>query len=116
MDEVDEEPLEELEVSEEDLSGEDEIDDLAFDDGDDELDDSFTAGSSQLGFGSPQQKFVVAQEVEWSAGFVSLLSASVAVLVVGSWVSADLLHSIWAQSDGTSVNPGIAGLFASFWK
>ena len=115
IDEVGDEPLEELEVSDEDLSGENEIDNLAFDDGDEDLDESFTAGTSQLGFGAPQ-KFAVAQEVEWSAGVCTLLMASLCVLIAGSWVSADLLRTVWAQGEGSAIYPGVAGLLAGFWK
>ena len=108
------EPLEELEVSDEDLSGENEIDDLAFDEDDESLDDSFSAGASQLGFGS--QKVALAQEVEWSAGFCSLLFASLCVLIAGSWVSADLLRTVWASSGDSAIYPGIAGILSSMWK
>lgn len=112
--EVDE-PLEELEVSDEDLSGENDIDDLAFDEDEDSLDDSFSAGSSQLGFGG-SQKVALAQEVEWSAGFCSLLFASLCVLAFGSWLSADLLRTVWASGDDSAVYPGLAGMLASLWK
>ena len=112
--EVDE-PLEELEVSDEDLSGENEIDDLAFDEDDESLDDSFSTGASQLGFGG-SQKVALAQEAEWSAGFCSLLFASLCVLIAGSWVSADLLRTVWASSGDSAVYPGIAGVLSSMWK
>ncbi len=104
----------ELEVSDDDLSGgEHEIDDLAFDDDEDSQDESFTTGTSQLGYGTAQ-KFTVAQEAEWSAGFFSLLLASVCVMIFGSLMSADMLRTVWA--DGSAVNHGFAGLMGGLWK
>ncbi len=115
MDDSSEQELEELEVSDDDLSGDHEMDDLAFDDGSEELDESFTAGTSQLGYGAPQ-KVAIAQEVEWTAGFCLLLFASVCFLIVGSMVSADLLKVVWDQSQESNVDQGIAWLLAGFWK
>ena len=109
MDEVGDE----LEVSDDDLSGEHEIDDLAFDDDEDSQAEGFTAGTSQLGYGTAQ-KLTVAQETEWSAGFFSLLLASVCVMIFGSLISADMLHIVWA--DGSAVNHGFAGLMGGLWK
>ena len=106
--------MDELEVSDEDLSGENEIDDLAFDDDDGESEDSFS-GSSKLGMGN-RQKVPVAQEADWSAGFVSLLFTSLLFLVAGSWMAADLLHNVWAKGEESPIYPGIAGILASFWK
>lgn len=113
MDDADEEPLEELEVSDEDLSGND-FDDLAFDDGDEAGDESFSEGSSQFEITS-MRKAPVKQEVEWSTGFCGLLFASMCVLLVGSLISADLLRVVWAQSESSEIDPGIAWLLAGFW-
>ena len=115
IDEVEDGSMEELEVSDEDLSGENEIDDLAFDDDDEDAEDSFSAGSSKLGIGGGQ-KVPVAQEAEWSAGFCSLLFASVLFLVAGSWMAADLLRTVWSKGEESPVYPGIAGILASLWK
>ena len=114
IDEVEDGSMEELEVSDEDLSGENEIDDLAFDDDDIESEDGFS-GSSKLGMGSGQ-KVPVAQEAEWTAGFLSLLFASLLFLVAGSWMAADLLHNVWSKGEESPINPGIAGILASLWK
>ena len=114
IDEVEDGSMDELEVSDEDLSGENEIDDLAFDDDDGESEDSFS-GSSKLGMGN-RQKVPVAQEADWSAGFVSLLFTSLLFLVAGSWMAADLLHNVWAKGEESPIYPGIAGILASFWK
>ncbi len=114
IDEVEDGSMDELEVSDEDLSGENEIDDLAFDDDDIESEDGFS-GSSKLGMGSGQ-KVPVAQEAEWSAGFLTLLFASLLFLVAGSWMAADLLHNVWSKGEESPINPGIAGILASFWK
>ncbi|WP_010585716.1 DNA-binding protein [Schlesneria paludicola] len=113
VDDADEEPLEELEVSDEDLSGND-FDDLAFDDGDDAGDESFSEGSSQFEITS-LRKAPVKQEVEWSTGFCGLLFASLCVLIVGSLVSADLLRVVWAQTESSEIDPGISWLLAGFW-
>ena len=115
IDEVAEEPLDELEVSDDDLSEENELDDLAFDDDADDQEDSFSSGSSKLGFGGAK-KLPVAQEVEWSAGFFSLLMSSLCLLIVGVWVSADLLRTVWGRAEGSPVYPGIAGLLSALWK
>ena len=115
IDEVEDESMEELEVSDEDLSGENEIDDLAFDDDDVDSDDSFSAGSSKLGMGGGQ-KVPVLQEAEWSAGFCSLLFASILFLATGSWMAADLLRVVWSKGEDSPIYPGIAGILASFWK
>ncbi|WP_397570707.1 helix-turn-helix domain-containing protein [Schlesneria sp. T3-172] len=109
------ESLEELEVSDHDLSGEEDIDDLAFDEDEDGYDDGFSAGSSQLGFGS-SQKLALPQEVEWSAGYCTLLFASVCVLAFGTCLSADLLRTVWAGSGDSAVYPGFVGMLASLWK
>jgi hypothetical protein len=114
IDEVEDGSMEELEVSDDDLSGENEIDDLAFDDDDIDSEDGFS-GSSKLGMGSGQ-KVPVAQEAEWSAGFLSLLFASLLFLVAGSWMAADLLHNVWSKGEESPINPGIAGILASLWK
>ena len=114
VDEVEDGSMEELEVSDEDLSGENEIDDLAFDDDDIESEDGFS-GSSKLGMGSGQ-KVPVAQEAEWTAGFLSLLFASLLFLVAGSWIAADLLHNVWSKGEESPIHPGIAGILASLWK
>ena len=115
VEEVAEEPLDELEVSDDDLSEENELDDLAFDDDADDQEDSFSSGSSKLGFGGAK-KLPVAQEVEWSAGFFSLLMSSLCLLIVGVWVSADLLRTVWGRAEGSPVYPGIAGLLSALWK
>ena len=115
IDEVADEPGEEFEVSDDDLSGETDLDDLAYDDAEEDSDD-FSAGTSKLGFGA-SKKVAVAREVEWSAGFCSLLLASLCMLIAGTWVSADLLRTVWAGGeDASAVYPGIAGLLAAFWK
>ena len=115
IDEAVDEPIEELEVSDDDLSGADDLDDLGFDDDAEDSEDSFS-GTSQLGFGGAK-KVAVAQEAEWSAGFCSLLLASLCLLIAGTWVSADLLRTVWAGGeDASAIYPGIAGLLASFWK
>lgn len=115
IDEVAEEPLDELEVSDDDLSEESELDDLAFDDDADDLEDSFSSGSSKLGFGGAK-KLPLAQEVEWSAGFFSLLLSSLCMLIAGVWVSADLLRTVWGRAEESPVYPGIAGLLSALWK
>ena len=115
IDEVGDESLDELEVSDADLSGENDIDDLAFDDGDDDLEESFSEGTSKLGFGGAK-KVPVAQEVEWSAGFCSLLLTSLCVLIAGAWVSADLLRTVWAGGEESAIYPGIAGVMGGLWK
>lgn len=115
MDETIDEPLEELEVSDDDLSDESEIDDLAFDDEDADMDDSFTAGSSEFGT-SRAQKVMAPQEVEWSTGIFLTLMASLSVLALGAWVSADLLRFVWAQNDQAPIDPFFAGLFGGLWK
>ena len=109
-----EEVLEELEVSDEDLSG-NEFEDLGFEDSAEDLGDSFSEGSSQFELTTPR-KMAVAREVEWSAGFCSLLVASLSVSIVGALVSADLLRVVWAQGQDSTVEPGIAWLLAGFWK
>ena len=115
IDEVAEEPLDELEVSDDDLSEESELDDLAFDDDADDQEDSFSSGSSKLGFGGTK-KLPVAQEIEWSAGFFSLLLSSLCMLIAGVWVSADLLRTVWGRAEESPVYPGIAGLLSALWK
>ena len=115
IDDVAEEPLEELEVSDDDLSGENEIDDLAFDDDDVDSEDSFSEGSSKLGFGGAK-KVAVAQEVEWSAGFFSMLLVSLCLLIAGTWVSADLLRTVWAGNEETAIYPGFASQLGALWK
>ena len=115
IDEVAEEPLDELEISDDDLSEESELDDLAFDDDADDQEDSFSSGSSKLGFGGTK-KLPVAQEIEWSAGFFSLLLSSLCMLIAGVWVSADLLRTVWGRAEESPVYPGIAGLLSALWK
>lgn len=109
------EEIDELEVSDEDLSGEDDIDDLAFDDDDVDHEDSFSEGSSSLGFGS-SKRVPVAQEVEWSAQFCSLLMASLLLMAAGTWVSADLLRTVWAGPGDSAIYPGFAAQIGSLWK
>jgi hypothetical protein len=115
IDEIGDESVDELEVSDDDLSGEDEIDELAFDDDDDDLEESFSEGTSKLGFGS--KKVSVAREVEWSAGFCSLLIASVLMLAAGTWVSADLLRTVWAGNEDSAIYSGFASQIGGIlWK
>jgi hypothetical protein len=106
------EEVDELEVSEEDLSGEEDIDDLAFDEGDEDLDDSFSTGASRVGYAG---QMAVAREVEWGTGTFFLLLASVAFLAFGSMMSIDLLRTVWGANDGSVINTGLAGQFGGLW-
>ena len=114
IDEADEEALEELEVSDEDLSGESDYDDLPFEDGGDELSE-YSEGSSQIDIEVPRKAAVV-PEAEWSAGVLGLLFASLSLMIVGTLVSSDLLRTVWGTSQESSVDSGIAWLLSSLWK
>ena len=107
--------LEELEVSDEDLSEDHYFGGLDFEDADAEIDDSFAEGSSQFEIPSVR-KLPIGREVEWSAGVCGLLFASVCLLIIGSIVSADLLRTVWARAEDTQIDQGIAWLLAGFWK
>jgi len=90
-----EEADDELEMTDADLSDGDEFGDLDFDDRGDDLDESFSAGSSREE--SISVRKVVAKEVEWGTDVFFLLFTSICVLIVGSMVSADLLRTVWAK-------------------
>ncbi len=108
---------EELEVSDDVLGEDDELEDLdAFDSDDDEFDESFESGASQLGFGRRQDKIVAPQEAEWGTSFFLGLLASTFVLMVGALLTADLLHTTWAGNE-TSVYQGeFIGMFAGLFQ
>ena len=107
--------VEELEVSDEDLTDDNEFGGLDFDADDGNLDDSFSEGESQHEILMPK-KMAVAKEVEWGAGFCGLLLLSLCILIVGAIVSADLLRNVWAGGADSSIDPGIASLAAGIWK
>jgi excisionase family DNA binding protein len=115
VDETGEEELEELEVSDDDLSGESDFDESAFEESEDELDESFTTGSSRVGFGAGQ-KVAIAQEVEWSAGFCTLLMGSLLLLFAGTLTSVELLRTTWASPNGSSVDKGVVSYMEGLWK
>lgn len=115
IDETGEEELDELEVSDDDLSNEGEFDESAFDESDEELDESFTTGSSRVGFGAGQ-KLAVAQELEWSAGFCTLLMCSLLLLFAGALTSVELLRTTWAGPNGSAVDPGVSSYVGVLWK
>ena len=113
----DDEPDEELEVSDEVLGEDDELEDLdAFDSDDDEFDESFESGASQLGFGKSQDRIVVPQEAEWGTGFFLGLLASTFVLMVGALLSVDLLRTTWAGSESSVYQGEFIGLFAGLFQ
>lgn len=116
MDDTDGAELEELEVSDEDLSGEEDYGDLSFADDESELSDSFTEGSSQFDMTVPRKTQFVAQEVEWSGGFFSLLLASLCLSIFSAIVSADLLRNVFASSQESVSTPGFMSLLGSLWK
>ncbi len=88
-----------LEVSDEVLGEDDELEDLdAFDSDEDEFDESFEAGASQIGFGQRANKIATPQEVEWGTGFILTLVASTFVMIAGSLLSVDLLRTTWASA------------------
>ena len=98
-DEADEE--DELEVSDEVLGEDDELEDLdAFENDEDEFDESFESGASRIGFASPAGKIAAPQEAEWGTGFFLGLLASTFVLLVGALMSVDLLRTTWAGEKG----------------
>lgn len=109
-------PLEELEVSEEDLHEDSDFNALDFDASDEIMDDSFAGGSSELGYSGAQRKIAVSREVEWSAGTFGLLLLSVTMLTVGSIVSADLLRTVWARAEESNIDHGLVTMFGSLWK
>ncbi|MBS0203995.1 MAG: helix-turn-helix domain-containing protein [Planctomycetes bacterium] len=105
----------ELEVSDEVLGEDDELEDLdAFETDEDEFDESFEAGASRIGFGSPAGKIVAPQEAEWGTGFFLSLLASCFIMLAGAIVSADLLRTTRAGENavyqGELIDP-ISGLF-----
>lgn len=112
LDEADDEVLEELEVSDEELSGESDYEELPFDDGD-ELSE-YSEGTSQTDIVVPRK--AVVQEAEWSAGVLGLLFTSLSLMIVGALVSSDLLRTVWGTSQESSVDNGIAWLLSSLWK
>ncbi len=113
----DDEADEELEVSDDVLGEDDELEDLdAFDSDDDEFDESFESGASQLGFGRRQDKLVAPQEAEWGTGFFLGLLASTFVLLVGALLSVDLLHTTWAGSESAVYQGEFIGLFAGLFQ
>ncbi len=108
---------EELEVSEDVLGEDDELEDLdAFDSDDDEFDESFESGASQLGFGRRQDKIVAPQEAEWGTGFFLGLLASTFVLMAGALLSVDLLRTTWAGSESSIYQGEFIGLFAGLFQ
>lgn len=115
MDDSAEAELEELEVGDEDLGSDSDLDDLAFDSGGDELDDSFGEGSSQQSLAS-SRKVVAAHAVEWSTGVCLLLLTSLCLSIFGALISADLLRTVWAFSQETAIDQGIAWLPARLWQ
>ncbi len=113
----DDEADEELEVSDDVLGEDDELEDLdAFDSDDDEFDESFESGASQLGFGKRQDKLVVPQEAEWGTGFFLGLLASTFVLMVGALLSVDLLRTTWAGSESSVYQGEFIELFAGLFQ
>ena len=108
---------EELEVSEDVLGEDDELEDLdAFDSDDDEFDESFESGASQLGFGRRQDKIAAPQEAEWGTGFFLGLLASTFVLMAGALLSVDLLRTTWAGSESSIYQGEFIGLFAGLFQ
>ncbi len=113
----DDEADEELEVSDDVLGEDDELEDLdAFDSDDDEFDESFESGASQLGFGRRQDKLVAPQEAEWGTGFFLGLLASTFVLMVGALLSVDLLRTTWAGSESAVYQGEFIGMFAGLFQ
>ena len=103
--------------SDEVLGEDDELEDLdAFDSDDDEFDESFESGASQLGFGKRQDRIVVPQEAEWGTGFFLGLLASTFVLMVGALLSVDLLRTTWAGSESSVYQGEFIGLFAGLFQ
>ena len=116
MDDEQSEALEELEVSDEDLSGDGDFGDLSFDDSNDRANDSFSEGSSQFEMTAQRKAPFVVQEPEWSGGTLMLLLTSLCASIFGAIVSMDLLRTVWASSQDSVVTPGFMSLLGSLWK
>lgn len=96
---------EELEVADDIVGEDDELDEMdVFDAGDDDFDASFDAGESHASFVAPTRGAVEAPPAEWGTGmFVGLLVSTLFMAVCGT-VMYDLVRSMWAWNEPTTVS------------
>ena len=111
----------ELDVVEDVVGEDDELDDLdVFDEGADDFDDDFDAGTSTPDFvgGAALNQGAIAAPVqaEWGAGpFVGLLLSTLLMIVCGMMMF-DLVRSMWAWNDPSGFNSPLLGFVKDLIK
>jgi hypothetical protein len=104
-----------LDVADDVVGEDDELDDLdVFDEGADDFDDDFDAGTSTPDFvagGAMSQGAMAAPvQTEWGAGpFVGLL-LSTGLMVVCGMMMFDLVRSMWSWNDPSTFNSPLLGI------
>lgn len=94
---------------------EDEDEVIATFDDDLESEDSFETGSSQYELPTSPRAAAL-PEPEWSTGTFVLICSSLAFLLVGGVVGADLVRTVWASAGTAGYSGELLGLFGSLFK
>jgi len=109
-----------LDVADDVVGEDDELDDLdVFDEGGDDFDDDFDAGTSKPDFvagGMGQAAVSVPVQTEWGTGpFVGLLFSTLLMAVCGMMMF-DLVRSMWSWNDASTFNSPLLGIVRDMIK
>jgi hypothetical protein len=105
-----------LEVAE-DVIGEDDAleEEDIFGAEDEDFDEGLQTGQSAADFAVPSGRMAAPVEVEWGTGEFVGLAVGTLFMVIGAWVSYDLVHTMWSGNDLSGPTPALLGLFSSLF-